>query len=228
MMTVDERDDQYPFGNRPVNTTLGKSADPIQEVPPHPRLKRILEKLIREGASGETSKLHAQEVKRDREELLSLMLAAQHRRHTAGLDFWQGEFRGQLAEHLQSEFDTVFRETLPEHMEVDPNKPPAPIRFAEDWDNHAPYARARKLSPEAGEHCRQQLQELLDLGIIQPSASPFGAPVMMVPKPGAPGKMRMVVDYRALNDITIADKFPLPDVQGIMDRLQGKKDFHHF
>ena len=72
---------------------------------------------------------------------------------------------------------------------------------------------------------REQLAELLEKGYIVPSASPFGAAVMCIPKPGQPGKFRMVIDYRRLNALTVADRFPLPDIQELIDDVgtQGFK-----
>ena len=74
--------------------------------------------------------------------------------------------------------------------------------------------------------CRQHLQEMFDAGIIEPSTSPFGSPVLMVPKldPGGKHKgWRVVVDYRAINALTVRDHYPLPIVQDVIDRLQGKR-----
>ncbi|WMV54923.1 hypothetical protein MTR67_048308 [Solanum verrucosum] len=53
-----------------------------------------------------------------------------------------------------------------------------------------------------------QLQELLDKGFIRPSVSPWGAPVLFVKKKD--GSMRMCIDYRQLNKVTIMNKYPLP------------------
>jgi hypothetical protein len=239
VITVDERDDLYPFGRQPTANSPTKEENPVTTSTPHPGMVNILQDLAK-GKVGNGSWVSATDkgvkdvvaqalrLKQRREELFGLVEQARLSRQTAGLEFWKGEFRELLIESLKAEFDDVLREVLPEMTTIDPDKPPAPIRFAESWDGQAPYSRARKLAPAEAEECRAQLQELLELGVIRPSASPFGSPVMMVPKPGAPGKMRMVVDFRALNDITIADKFPLPDVQGIMDALHNKKIFTTF
>ena len=65
-----------------------------------------------------------------------------------------------------------------------------------------------------------QLQELLDLGFIIPSFSPWGAPVLFVKKKG--GSLRMCIDYRELNKLTIKTKYPLPWIDDLFDQLQGK------
>ncbi len=66
---------------------------------------------------------------------------------------------------------------------------------------------------------KEQLQELLDKGYICPSASPWGAPVIFVPKKY--GTQRMCVDYRSLNEVTIKNKYPLPRIDDLFDQLKG-------
>jgi reverse transcriptase-like protein len=60
-------------------------------------------------------------------------------------------------------------------------------------------------------------------GFIRPSTSPFGAPVLFVKKPD--GSLRLVVDYRALNRKTIKNRYPLPLISEMLDRLIGAKHF---
>ncbi|KAI3810176.1 hypothetical protein L1987_19786 [Smallanthus sonchifolius] len=60
-----------------------------------------------------------------------------------------------------------------------------------------------------------QLQELLDKGFIRPSFSPWGAPVLFVKK------IRMCIDYRELNKLTIKNRYPLPRIDDLFDQLQG-------
>ena len=70
---------------------------------------------------------------------------------------------------------------------------------------------------------RKQLKELEEAGHIRPSKSPFGAPVIFVKKKD--GTMRMCVDYRALNKITIKNRYPLPRIDELLDRLEGATIF---
>jgi DNA replication protein DnaC len=66
---------------------------------------------------------------------------------------------------------------------------------------------------------KEQLQELLDKGYIRPSASPWGTPVIFVPKKD--GKQRICVDYRSLNEVTIKNKYPLLSIDDLFDQLKG-------
>ncbi|KAM4063982.1 reverse transcriptase (RNA-dependent DNA polymerase) [Hirsutella rhossiliensis] len=70
---------------------------------------------------------------------------------------------------------------------------------------------------------RDYLDENLRKGYIRTSTSEAGYPVMFVPKKN--GKLRLVVDYRRLNDITMKDRTPLPLISELRDRLHGKKWF---
>ncbi|TYK08309.1 putative gag-pol polyprotein [Cucumis melo var. makuwa] len=64
-----------------------------------------------------------------------------------------------------------------------------------------------------------QLQKLLDKGFIRPSVSPWGAPVLFVKKKD--GSMRLCIDYRELNNLTIQNCYPLPRIGDLFDQLQG-------
>ena len=73
------------------------------------------------------------------------------------------------------------------------------------------------------ETLKTYIDENLTKGFIRPSSSPFGAPVLFVKKPH--GGLRLCVDYRALNRVTIKNRYPLPLISQLLDRLKGKKFF---
>ena len=68
---------------------------------------------------------------------------------------------------------------------------------------------------------RKTLTELLDKNYIRASSSPAAAPVLFVRKPG--GGLRFCVDYRALNAISKADRYPLPLIKETLSRLSRAK-----
>ena len=79
----------------------------------------------------------------------------------------------------------------------------------------APYC----MGPEELKELQTQLQELLDKGFIRPSHSPWGAPVLFVKKKD--GTLRMCIDYRELNKVTIKNKYPLPSIDDLFNQLKG-------
>jgi len=79
----------------------------------------------------------------------------------------------------------------------------------------APYRIAQRELVEL----KKQLQELLDTGLIRPSVSPWGAPVLFVRKKD--GSLRLCIDYRELNRVTVKNKYPLPRIDDMFDQLAG-------
>jgi hypothetical protein len=83
----------------------------------------------------------------------------------------------------------------------------------------APY---RMSTPELKE-LQLQLEELLKKGYICPSVSPWGAPVLFVKNKY--GTMRLCIDFRQLNKVTVKNKYPLPRIDDLFDQLKGAKVF---
>jgi hypothetical protein len=71
---------------------------------------------------------------------------------------------------------------------------------------------------------REYLDEMIKMGKIRPSKSPAGAPILFVPKPHGRG-LRMCVDYRGLNKVSIMNRYPLPLMNELRDRVQGSRWF---
>ena len=83
----------------------------------------------------------------------------------------------------------------------------------------APY----RMAPTELAEVKEQVEDLLQKGFIRPSASPWGAPVLLVKKKD--GKYRLCVDYRELNKLTIKNKYPLPRIDDLLDQLGDAKVF---
>jgi hypothetical protein len=69
---------------------------------------------------------------------------------------------------------------------------------------------------------KKQLEELMEKGFIRPSSSPWGCPAIFVKKDGT---LRMCVDYRPLNVVTVKNKYPLPRIDTLFNQLAGAKVF---
>ena len=75
----------------------------------------------------------------------------------------------------------------------------------------------RMTAPELCE-LQMQLKELLDLGLVRPSVSPWGAPVIFVKKKD--GSLRLCIDYRDLNRATVKNRYPMPRIDDLFDHMK--------
>ncbi|KAL4027946.1 hypothetical protein IC575_011136 [Cucumis melo] len=105
---------------------------------------------------------------------------------------------------------------LPPHREVE---------FAIELEpGTVPISRAPyRMAPAELKELKVQLQELLDKGFIRSSVSPWGVPVLFVKKKD--GSMRLCIDYRELNKVTVKNRYPLPRIDDLFDQLQGATVF---
>ncbi|KAL0550003.1 hypothetical protein IC582_014499 [Cucumis melo] len=123
------------------------------------------------------------------------------------------------SEPVVRDYPDVFPEELPglpPHREVE---------FAIELEpGTVPISRAPyRMAPAELKELKMQLQEFLDKGFIRPSVSPWGAPVLFVKKKD--GSMRLCIDYRELNKVTVKNKYPLPRIDDLFDQLQGATVF---
>ncbi|GBG75832.1 hypothetical protein CBR_g21076 [Chara braunii] len=84
-----------------------------------------------------------------------------------------------------------------------------------------PKGRIYRMAPTELDELRRQLKELTKKDWIRPSTSPFKSPALFVPKKG--GTLRMCIDYRGLNAITVKNTEPLSRIDDLLDRVQGCK-----
>lgn len=90
------------------------------------------------------------------------------------------------------------------------------------------FVKPYRQAPAQADEINRQVDKLLKDNVVQESHSPWNAPVHLVPKKmDASGehKWRMVVDYRRLNDITTDDRYPLPNINDLFDKL-GKSSYY--
>ena len=118
-----------------------------------------------------------------------------------------------------SDFSNVFPEELPglpPHREIEfaiavvPDATPESI---------TPY----RMAPLELKELKLQLQELLEKGFIRSSVSPWEAPVLFVKKKD--GTLRLCIDYKQLNKLTVKNKYPLPRIDDLFDQLKGASIF---
>ena len=75
------------------------------------------------------------------------------------------------------------------------------------------------MAPAELKYLKEQMKDLLDKGFIRPTASPWGALALFVRKKDR--SLRMCIDYRRLNKVTIKKKYPLPMIDIIFDQLKN-------
>jgi len=104
----------------------------------------------------------------------------------------------------------------------------------QEWDHEIPIKEGAELKPakmypvnrEQEREVAAYLEKNLRKGYIRESTSPMASPILFVPKKN--GKLRLCVDYRAVNNATVKNVYPLPLIQELMDRLQGARWFTKF
>ena len=134
-----------------------------------------------------------------------------------------------LADDLVPAQEEQFREMLQSHLPVISTGDDdvgecasTPIRI-QLYDETPIHQRVRRFSPPITDAIEKQCKELCDLGIIEPSISPWSSPVVPVIKPDK--TIRLCVDYRQLNKVTVPDRFPMPNLTESVFSLHGIQYF---
>ena len=120
-------------------------------------------------------------------------------------------------------FSKAKSDTLPEHHDYD-------LKINLEEGTSPPLGTMYSLSQVELQALRKFLDENLNSGIIRPTRSPHGAPILFIKKKD--GSLRLCVDFRGLNKITIKDRYPLPLISDLLDtprkaRLYTKIDLRH-
>jgi len=121
-------------------------------------------------------------------------------------------------QHLLASYDLLFNQpqslppprTTDHHIHLLPHSSPINVR-----PYHYPHYQKHEIE--------LQVDSMLQQGLIQPNNSPFSSPVLLVRKPD--GTWRFYVDYRALNAVTVKDRFPIPTIDELLDELGGATYF---
>ena len=121
---------------------------------------------------------------------------------------------------VYQQFSRIFSEveasSLPKHQPWDHNIPLQP-------NTQPPFGPIYALSEVELKALREYLDENLSKGFIRHSSSPAGAPILFVKKKD--GSLRLCVDYRGLNRITVKNRYPIPLISELLDRIRGSKYF---
>ncbi|KAA0059567.1 Ty3/gypsy retrotransposon protein [Cucumis melo var. makuwa] len=133
-------------------------------------------------------------------------------------DRGQGREDEEAIATLLKQFASVFEwpTALPPQRSIDHH---IYLKSGMDPVNVRPYRYAHHQKEEM----ERLVDEMLSSGIIRPSKSPYSSPVLLVRKKD--GSWRFCVDYRALNNVTIPDKFPIPMIEELFDELKGASVF---
>ncbi|XP_052723766.1 uncharacterized protein LOC128193721 [Vigna angularis] len=140
------------------------------------------------------------------------------------------EFEGSSYERSSGRKWSEERSVVEEFPDVFPDEvpglpPPREVEFTIDLVTMtgpisvAPY----RMSPAELVELKTQIEELMDKKFIRLSASPWGAPVLLVKKKD--DSSRLCIDYRQLNKLTIKNKYPLPRIDDLLDQLHGATVF---
>ncbi|MCV6575237.1 MAG: dUTP diphosphatase, partial [Cohaesibacter sp.] len=181
------------------------------------RSKRITDRVARFAAAHGRTEIHKRSINKMIGPKKDMISVAQREREV--ISQVPVVYQEKLEEIIQ-EYRDIFPEQLPKGI--------PPVRVVEHSINVEPgskpsYRPPYRLGPAEQDELEEQIRDLLAQGFIQPSCSPYGAPVLFVPKKD--GRWRMCVDYRALNKQTIKDRYPLPRIDLLLDRLGQAKVF---
>lgn len=115
------------------------------------------------------------------------------------------ELQTVLSEFSDSFSDEPGKTTLTKHgIHLQPGTTPIKL---------SPY----RVSSAKADVIKKELDDMLKLGVIEPSTSPWSAPVVLIPKPDK--TLHFCVDYRRLNKVTIPDAFPMPRIDDLIDKV---------
>ncbi|XP_068250710.1 uncharacterized protein [Palaemon carinicauda] len=130
-----------------------------------------------------------------------------------------------LFKHLNPQEATDIKDLFKEHPSIFKDTPGLVRSLQHDVvlkPNAQPIRQAPyRLSPQKAEAVRKEVSYMLENDLITPSSSPWSSPVVLVKKEN--GQDRLCFDYRKVNDLTVADNFPLPRIEDCIDKIGNAK-----
>jgi len=210
----------HPPSPRPNVITSTADDDCIEYKPPPIEIchlnKRMMHKLIKSG--DQLFLLYVRHNATTNTASINSLKQVDTKGKTTNVALTQAE---QIAADVKREYIDVFPDELPKRL-----PPRRAIDFKIDLlPNSAPTSRHHhRLSPLDLAELKEHLKDLIDHGFIKESHSPYGAPVLFAKKQGET-KRRLCIDYRDINKNTIRDRYPLPRIDELMDRLYGANWF---
>ena len=141
-------------------------------------------------------------------------------------DTHMNEEEKSILQNILQEFPNIFQ--TPDSKLTFTTRVKASIRTA---DNEPVYIRSYPYPYGLKDEVENQIKKMLNDGIISPSRSPFNSPLWIVNKKlDASGKRkyRIVIDFKALNSKTIADKYPMPEIAAVLADLKNNNSNHTF
>ncbi|GJU90999.1 putative nucleotidyltransferase, ribonuclease H [Tanacetum coccineum] len=125
-----------------------------------------------------------------------------------------------VIERVLNEFKDVMPKELPKKL---PPRREVDHTIELETGSKPPAKSLYRMPPPELEELLKQLKELIDAGYIRPSKAPYGAPVLFQRKKD--GSLRMCIDYRVLNKVTIKNKYPIPLIADLFDQLGKARYF---
>jgi len=128
----------------------------------------------------------------------------------------QNEYQNRHS-HIYKEFpDVLVNEIPPGEVSILP-----PVKLTIYPDSQPSYQQPYKLSLQQRRMVEEEVRRLLWHGYVQPSTSPWGSPVIFVPKKN--GEMRMCIDYRILNTALVTERYPIPSISLYLEKAARYK-----
>jgi len=128
----------------------------------------------------------------------------------------QNEYQNRHS-HIYKEFpDVLVNEIPPGEVSILP-----PVKLTIYPDSQPSYQQPYKLSFQQRRMVEEEVRRLLWHGYVQPSTSPWGSPVIFVPKKN--GEMRMCIDYRILNTALVTERYPIPSISLYLEKAARYK-----